>query len=212
MVSESTYADARIKALCTKAAGPAYLCPDDRFQNISQVQQSQGILAVVESRVRPVDELHDCTTIVALDGVQDPGNAGTLLRTAAWYGVDAVVAGPGTVDLTNPKVVRAAMGAHWETMLAAAEQLDSVLERLRSTGFTPYAADLQGTPVDHWQPDEPSLLVLGSEAHGISAPVAHQVHERIYIRRAGEYGARSGGVESLNVAVASGIIMHHWRR
>jgi TrmH family RNA methyltransferase len=210
VVAESVSGDPRVRELAGRAGVPVYTCPDAVFGDVSQVQTAQGILAVVETRVRSAEELFDCTSIVALDGVQDPGNAGTLMRTAAWFGVDGFMAGTGTVDLVNPKVVRAAMGAHWELDLCTVDRLDRAIDRFSSRGFTPYAADLEGTPVPVWEPDRPSILVLGSEAHGVSAAVREVVYERVYVDRPTIRDRRPGGVESLNVAVASGIVLYHW--
>ncbi len=210
VVSESAAADPRMQAVVEARRIPLYTCPDAVFDDISQVTTAQGILAVVETRYRAPDELTACQSIVALDGVQDPGNVGTLMRTAAWFDADAVVAGAGTVDLVNPKVVRASMGAHWDLDLARVDFLDEIIEQFTRYGFTPYAADLQGTPVEHWTPEHPSLLVVGSEAHGVSAVVSQMVHERIYVGRPRGDAGRTTGVESLNVAVASGIVLYHW--
>lgn len=189
-----------------------WTCSDERLEKLSDVETSQGLLAVVKTQFHLVEELKASASLLALDGVQDPGNAGTLMRTAAWFGVDAVVAGSGTVDLVNPKVVRAAMGAHWDLKVATVGALDQMLQQFRTYGFTPYAADLSGQPVDRWTPARPSILVMGSEAHGLSSAVRAQIDQRIYVNRPSAQPGAAGGVESLNVAVASGIILYHWLR
>lgn len=209
IIAESALRDARIQALVERMSVPVYACPDHVFDDISQVHTAQGVLAVVNTQYRSPEELTRGQSIVALDGIQDPGNVGTLMRTAAWFGIDGLMAGTGTVDLVNPKVVRAAMGAHWELELVRVSRLDEVITEFAKRGFTPYAADLEGMPVQEWKPEPPSLLVLGSEAHGVSAAVMQAVHGRVRVGRPPGL-VHDGSLESLNVAVAGGIILSHW--
>jgi TrmH family RNA methyltransferase len=173
---------------------------------ITSVESSQGVLAVVAVERLPREALALCTRLLVFDRLSDPGNAGTLLRTAAWFGVDAVVTSRGTVDLYNPKVVRAAMGGLWDVGHAEVEDLPATLRELTKRGFAVYGADLGGTDVARWRPDAPSVLVLGSEAHGLSEDVQQEIRERVVVP--GNSSRR--GTESLNVAVAAGILMYAW--
>lgn len=195
-------------AAVERSGAPCYVVSDREMDRISDVETSQGVLAVVAVERMKDDRLDGLARIIALDGLQDPGNAGALIRTAAWFGVDAVVTAAGTVDLYNPKVVRAAMGGLWDVGHAHVDDLATLLRRLRSAGFTAYGADLEGTAAGEWTPSEPSVLVFGSEAHGISGSVAALLDERIVIPG----NARRRGVESLNVAVAGGIAVYEWTR
>lgn len=206
LVSPAARDDARVRVFLDRAAVPVYVVADDDLARLSDVQTSQGVLAVARINLLPEAGLVRCRAVLVLDGVQDPGNAGTLLRTAAWFGADAVLAGPGTVDLFNPKVVRAAMGGLWDLQLARTNDLGAALRRLREHGFACYGADLAGTSARAWQPRRPSALVLGSEAHGLSTAAAAALDERVAI--AGTPGRR--GTESLNVAVAAGILLYEW--
>jgi TrmH family RNA methyltransferase len=183
-----------------------YVVPDEELAQLSAVETSQGLLAVVAIDESAGPELCAESTILALDGLQDPGNVGTLIRTAAWFGVDAVAAGPGSVDLYHPKVVRAAMGALWDIKLSRLDDLAAAIAGCRQHGSVIYGADLEGTAVRDWQPAHHSVLILGSESHGISPAVAALLDERIVVpgRSSG------GGTESLNVAVAAGILMYAW--
>ncbi|MEX0601009.1 MAG: RNA methyltransferase [Rhodothermales bacterium] len=173
---------------------------------VATVESSQGILAVVAVERLDADRLADCERVLALDRLRDPGNAGTLVRSAAWFGVDAIVTGRGTVDLYNPKVVRSAMGGLWDVAHAEVTDVVDTLRDLQEAGFTVYGADMSGTAVEAWMPVVPSVLVLGSEAHGLSDGVERAVVERIVIPGR----PRRGATESLNVAVAAGILMHAW--
>lgn len=183
-----------------------YRVTEDEMARLSDVETSQGLLAVVAIELCHEEDLRGSRRILLLDGIRDPGNAGTLVRTAAWFGVDAVVSGAGTVDLYNPKVVRAAMGGLWDVRHARATDPGTLLSDLRAHGFAVYGADLAGRPVSEWRPEARSVLVLGSEAHGLSPTVREQVDQLVFIPG----GPDRGGTESLNVAVAGGILAYEW--
>jgi TrmH family RNA methyltransferase len=206
LVTDAVQAEARVQALLQEAQVPVYILPERELGKLSEVQTSQGVLAVARIDLLPEERLGTCQTILALDGVQDPGNVGTLIRTAAWFGTDAVLAGPGTADVFNPKVVRAAMGGLWDVPLAQTDDLEVSLRNLQASGFSCYGADLEGTPATAWIPRQPSVLVLGSEAHGLSSGVAALLDERVAIRGT----PRREGTESLNVAIAGGILVYAW--
>lgn len=203
----------RVAALLRAADAPAYVCDDDDFERLSSVATSQGVLAVAALRTVSYEALRGARRILALDGVQDPGNVGTLIRTAAWFGVDALLTGPGTADVFAPKVVRSAMGGLWDLALArtsdfagGADALADTLARLRADGFACYGADLSGTPARAWQPAAPSVLTLGSEAHGLAPPTLAALDDTVTLPGS----PRHAGAESLNVAVAGGILMERW--
>jgi TrmH family RNA methyltransferase len=210
VVTPEALREAAVAELVDAATVPVYEASSADVGQLSAVEASQGLLAVVERRYVEVDtlagEIGASGTVLALDGVQDPGNAGTILRTAAWFGVDAVVAGAGTAGLYGPKVMRAAMGGHWDLQLARTDALGEALDVFRKAGATLYGADLYGTQAPDWSPRRPSVLVLGSEAHGLSAPVLDRLDEPIAIPG----DATREGTESLNVAVASGILVYEW--
>lgn len=210
IVTERVRTDPAVQSVCDRTTVPIYVLSEDEVDRLSNVETSQGLIAVVETpyvaEAALVDTLTPATTVLALDGVQDPGNVGTILRTAAWFGADAVVAGPGTAGLYHPKVMRAAMGGHWDVRLTRTNALGALLQRLRRTGAHLYGADLHGVQVGAWQPSGPSVLVLGSEAHGLSAVVQDTIDERVAIPGA----PRRAGAESLNVAVAAGILIYEW--
>ena len=186
---------------------PVYAVSKGEMARLSDVETPQGVLAVVRTELMPEDQLPARRTILALDGVQDPGNVGTALRTAAWFGAEAVLAGSGTAGLFNAKVVRAAMGGLWDVQLAKTKDLAGRLAALREgRGFQVYGADLEGVSIRQWKPAAPSVLVLGSEAHGLSPAVKKQLSERLVI----EGSRKRQGAESLNVAVAGGILLYQW--
>jgi len=138
--------------------------------------------------------------ILALDGIQDPGNLGTLLRSAEAVGVAQVLCAPGTADIYSPKVVRAAMGAHFR--LAAEQDLgwEEVGERLAAVDHI-FAADVAAT-MPYYAADwrQPSALIIGNEAHGLSAEGRALANRPIGI-------PMRGRAESLNAAIAGSIIL-----
>ncbi|HET90901.1 MAG TPA: RNA methyltransferase [Chloroflexi bacterium] len=175
---------------------PCYLVEDGVMDACSDTETPQGILAVLPMPVLPQPE-HPSLTLV-LDGVRDPGNLGTILRTALAAGVERVLLPPGTVDAYNPKVVRGAMGAHLRLPLVVAAW-DHVAERI--AGSDVWLADAGGetlhTAVD-WT--RPATLVMGGEAAGAGSRSRAWARGRVAIPMA-------PGVESLNVAAATAVIL-----
>ena len=210
VVAEGAEADGRLAALVARASAPVARVAARDLDRIADAQTSQGVIAVARSVV--ADGLGaPAGPVLLLDGVQDPGNVGALVRTAAWFGVAAVVADDKTADFETPKAVRASMGGLWDVALARVPALGPVLDGLASAGVEAWGADLGGTPVAEWSPPRGGALVMGSEARGLSAPVAERLEARggvVHIPGADGGGPR--GVESLNVVVAGGVLLHRW--
>jgi len=175
------------------------------FESAATTESPQGILAIAEIPDASLEslELPPRARVLVLDGVQDPGNAGTMLRTAAALGVSATLAAPGTVDLWNAKVVRSAMGAlfHYPPLPVAWEALDPLLAGQRSPLW---GADAAGQPIETIAPPTSVALVVGNEGAGLSAGARGRCERLVGISLTPE-------IESLNVAVAAGILLHHLR-
>ncbi len=203
VVTPASLDDDRVQLLLSSVDVPVWSAEEQELRQIADTSSPQGLVAI--GRQRWV-ELSDATgAIVALDAVQDPGNVGAIVRSAAWFGVKTVLVGPGTADPFGPKTVRASMGGLWDVALVRATDLGAALDVLRARGYRVVAADTKGEPLAGWSAPDECVLVMGSEAHGISHVLLPRIDEAVTI------GERSGaGVESLNVAVAAGIIMHHW--
>ena len=210
LVTPKMLEQAEVKAVLESTARrmgfPVYRIAEKEAQRISTTASDQGILAVVRITVEPVEALKDKASIVALDGVQDPGNVGTIIRTAAWFGIDGIVGSQETADFFNPKVVRASMGGLWDVALTRVPDLPAVLQPLKNNGMQLVAADLNGTPLHTWSPESPVVLVIGGEANGLSPEVKSLVDVSVTID-----GGHGKGVESLNAGIAAGIIMQHWK-
>ncbi|MFM7078386.1 MAG: TrmH family RNA methyltransferase [Bacteroidota bacterium] len=146
-------------------------------------------------------------TLLLLDGISDPGNLGTLVRTAEWFGVTAVIASNGSVDFWNPKVVQAAMGSLFR-MPVIQSDLSTVLDQAKASGISYQVGGvLDGSPLSSLsRKNESMALVVGSESHGITVDIQSRLTHRLTI-------AQSAGsqTESLNATVAAGIMMHHFQ-
>jgi len=168
----------------------------DLLQSISKTETAQGIIAVIKHTNLPV--LDVLTYILILDQIRDPGNLGTLLRTAAVAGVEAVFIPPDTTDAFAPKVVRAGMGAHFRLPIHALNW-DEIAEHIKGKNI--FIADAAGD-VTCWDADfkSPLALIVGGEAEGVSA-AAHQLATSL-IRI-----PMPGHMESLNAGVAGAVLM-----
>lgn len=172
---------------------------------VSDTTTSQGVIAEFRQHHPPVDAVlragEEESVLVALDGVADPGNLGSIIRSADWFGVQGVLVGHQSVDLYNPKVVRSTMGSIFHLPVVPDVDLLAVLSRARAIGYTVYGADAAGEMhFDRMTFARKSVLVLGNEAWGLSDAVKGLTDVRVAIRR---YGA----AESLNVGVACGILL-----
>lgn len=174
------------------------------FHSISCAETPQGIMAVASiPAMATMDEIRKGRgLILATDALQDPGNLGTLLRTALWFGVKGVLLGKGTVDLWNPKVVRSTAGAtgmlSWHT-----GELNDLLIDLEAAGWDCALLDIgeQSVPLPSFSSSSRQILVVGNEGNGIREELIRP--NRTSIRIDGQ----SEGVESLNAAIATGIAL-----
>jgi TrmH family RNA methyltransferase len=175
------------------------------FASAAETVSPQGVLAVAEVPPHSLDALAllQYARIVVLDAVQDPGNVGTIVRTAAALGAAAVVAMPGTVDLWNAKVVRSAMGAgfHLPTLASTWDALNAFRHR---ESVSHCCAGRAGTTAFELKPADRLALVVGNEGAGLSDDARQRVDRLIAL-------PIEPIVESLNVAVATGILLHQLR-
>lgn len=169
----------------------------DLLQKLSDTESPQGVLAVLDDSQLPIPEALDFVLIP--DQVRDPGNLGTLLRSAAATGVQAVFLPPETTDPFAPKVLRSGMGAHFRLPIHAMtwEEIEQIS---RSANLQLYIADMDGASC--WETDlrQPLALVVGGEAEGVSEDARRLSKGKISIPMA-------GNVESLNAGVAGSVLM-----
>jgi TrmH family RNA methyltransferase len=182
---------------------------EPELEKLADTEHPQGVLAVIEPRSWRIEDIHLAkgAVVVVLDGVQDPGNVGTILRTAHGLGATGVVTLPGTAELGNSKVIRGSMGALFR-LPSVSSSAEEFLAWARRSGMELWATAADGEPVNRiaWGGDHPAVgLVLGNEGAGVSPALSSAAHRRIAIPLA-------PGVESLNVAVAAGILLYQVSR
>jgi len=147
----------------------------------------------------------DGALYLALDAIRDPGNLGTILRIADWFGVEAIFASRDTADVYNPKVVQASMGAIFRKPLIYCDLLE-LCEQAKTAGIEVFGTFLQGADIYSAELPARALVIMGNEANGISAEVAKVVDNRLTIPSFG------GGAESLNVAIATAVTVSEFKR
>lgn len=174
-------------------------------ERISDTKSPQGVFAVVT-----FDEFGSYYTrdiIIALDHVSDPGNLGTILRTAAWFGIEEVLLSPGCADSYSPKVLRSTQGEIFSVKIAQSESLPETLQEAKKKGYKILATTLAPSAGSIYREkfERKCIVVFGSEAHGVSPQVLESVDREIII-------PSSGAGESLNVAVSAGIVLSELQR
>jgi len=204
---EGTPRGRALKTALATAGVPITEVSPAELDALADTAQPQGIVAVIEPPVWSLADLPSeaGSVVLVLDGVQDPGNAGTMLRTALGLGAAGLVALPGTVELTNAKVVRGSMGALFRLPAAEVSAGDFVRWAAeRGVEIWVAAADgerLRRGRLPRRASRAPLALVVGNEGAGISPAIEEAARRRIAVPLA-------AGVESLNVAVAAGILLH----
>lgn len=183
-----------------------YILSDKDVRAVADAENPQGILAVIEipDPANIDDWIHKPGKLLAFDRIQDPGNMGTIIRTAAWFGIDLILLGTGSVDQWNPKVVRSTVGATGSIPYVECD-LPQELERFAETGWRPALLDGNpgSIPIEEWDPGMRTILVVGNEAQGISDALASR-YDRFRIETAPDQHA----AESLNASIAAGIALY----
>lgn len=193
---------------------------EDAMKRISALSSPSPVLSVVRKPediyINDVSKLTSLLSkgglYLALDTIRDPGNLGTILRIADWFGIDAVFATKDTVDVFNPKVVQATMGAIFRVKMHYVD-LPALSDVVLTAGGKIFGTFLDGLniysrPLDNGD-EAPVLIVIGNESEGISPAMAKLVTDRLYIP---PYPADDPGSESLNAAVATALTVAEFRR
>lgn len=181
---------------------------DDAFDAVAETVTPQGVLAVVrmpQYTLAPMLTAENARLLV-LERLQDPGNLGTILRTAEAAGMSGVILSADSVDAFNPKVVRSTMGAIFRVPFLYADDWEETLDALKGAGVTLYAAHLQGS-VPYTEPSYEGrcAILIGNEANGLTEETTERADVRIRI-------PMEGAAESLNAAVAAAILMYQSRQ
>lgn len=182
---------------------------DSVMKAMSDTQTPQGILGVVRQQEYSILEMckgERAPLLLILENLQDPGNLGTIMRTAEAAGVNGVIMSRDTVDIYNPKVVRSTMGAIFRLPFAYADDLNAVMKQCKQLGITTYAAHLQGKNThDREDYQKPSAFLIGNEANGLTDELSEQADVLVRIPMAGK-------AESLNAAVAAAVLAYEAAR
>jgi TrmH family RNA methyltransferase len=188
-------------------AGELIAAEDNDIEKASLLKTPQSVIAVFRQPDYFLDkqELMQSLSLIS-DGVQDPGNLGTIVRIADWFGIKNIICSPDTADIFNPKTVQATMGA-----IARVKVFYTNLPELLTglTGLPVYGAFLEGKNIYGETLNTTGLIVMGNEGKGVSRPVAEYISHKLYIPN---YPPGTETSESLNVAAATAIICSEFRR
>lgn len=168
------------------------------LERISSFKNPNQVFVTVEQKeVKALDYSAE-QTILFLDDLRDPGNLGTIIRTADWFGITQIRCSAASVELYNPKVVQSSMGSIFRVEVTYGDLLPEV-ETAKAAGFSILAADMDGEDITNFKFESKTVLVMGSESHGVSDEIS-SLSTAVTI-------PKKGKAESLNVAMATGIIL-----
>ena len=195
-----------------------YVTSNSKFVNLCDADTPQGILAVVKMKFPPITSttntsnsnisLTSNASFVALDNISDPGNVGTIIRTAEWFGIEQILLIGDCANQYNPKVVRSSMGSIFRTKIINLDNSTDILNNTfknfdNSNNFNIFAASLDATKIlQDIKPTKPFGLIVGNESRGISTFLNEIITQKFLI-------AGNGNAESLNVGIAAGIALYH---
>ncbi len=184
----------------------ATLVSDKDLEMISGLKVPNQVFAVVQ--IPPQAEIEwNVPMILALDGVRDPGNLGTILRLAEWFGLRQVILSSDCAEPWNPKVVQSAMGSLFRMQLIE-RAIPDFLDEAKARSFATVGAEMDGAKVAQFTVPDHTVLVMGSESHGLRPDVQTRVSHRVKIPKVDP----NAPIDSLNVGVAAGILLSHLTR
>lgn len=181
---------------------------DEVFKKISDTKAPQGILCVMNQYKYALEDLlnKDNPVLVLLEDIQDPGNLGTILRTGEGAGIDGVIMTKDTVDIYNPKTIRATMGSIYRMPFLYVDSLGEVIGKLQEKGISVYAAHLKGNEYyDNFDFKKGTAFLIGNEGNGLKKETADLADAYLKI-------PMEGKVESLNAAIATSLLMYETYR
>lgn len=168
---------------------------DKDMKEMSLMETPPGVLAVVQCAYHVPEEIPKAGFVLALDGIRDPGNLGTIIRSALWFDVQHIICSPDCVEAFSPKVVQSSMGGVFRIPIGIKDLSD-----MQVYGIPVYGAVMDGVSVFETEFQNPGIVVIGNESNGISTAVEKVLNERVTI-------PGSGKIESLNAAAATAIIL-----
>lgn len=177
---------------------------DEVLNSLSELPTSQGILAIVTLETQQEQSLSFKGGWLLLDNIQDPGNVGTIIRTADAAGLAGVILGKGTADIYNTKVLRSMQGSHYHLPVLQRE-LTEVVQAFKKQGLPVFGTELNEAAIAYYEQEavENYALILGNEGSGVSPELLAETTKNLYIPMKGQ-------AESLNVAIAAGVLMFYF--
>lgn len=178
------------------------------LKKISSLKTPNQALAIAEIPSPKIENNSFSSLNIALDSIQDPGNLGTIIRTANWFGVENIFCSKNTVDAYNPKVIQATMGAIFRTNIFYTN-LPELINTAKNSGQKIYGTLLDGKNIYDTQLCNNGLIIMGNESKGISEPIQNLIDNKILIPN---YPININDMESLNVGIANAIVLAEFRR
>ncbi|MFP4458895.1 MAG: TrmH family RNA methyltransferase [Candidatus Zixiibacteriota bacterium] len=203
--------------ICEAKAIPVFTVNDSEFPDLATTVTPQGVLAVVDRNIDMARKLFmealekDISYIVYLDGIQDPGNMGAIIRSAEAVGASAILAGENTVQITNPKVIRGSMGAFFHIPVVEHKEIGMGVNAIKKYGFTVSTTLISPQATDIWEYEPPKkiMMVFGNEAHGISFDIIDKADDMVTIPIDGK--SESFGVTA-SASIISAVIRNRHKR
>lgn len=178
----------------------AYECSKSEGEAITAADSFSGVLAVARQKNNAVDYTEVDGPIVVLDHINDPGNLGTIIRTADWFGIKNILVSENSADIYNPKVVRSSMGSLFHISVGKSKNILEDLMAVQKEGYVIAGLSMDGDDISNLKPTKEMVYVFGSESHGIHPEVEKMLDARYTI-------PGKGKAESLNVAISAGIVL-----
>jgi len=181
---------------------------ESELAKISFLQTPNQVLAVAQLPLSKPNEINKGELMLALDNIQDPGNLGTIIRTASWFGITKLFCSPETVDAFNPKVIQSTMGAIFRTQIIYSP-LSEIIQKVKANNISVIGTVLSGKNIYSQTLPKNALLVMGNESKGISDEIRTQLDIEILIP---SFPENNQMMESLNVSVATALVCAEFRR
>jgi len=195
---------------CDDCNIPYEFCGRMDVDKIKTTDTFPGVLAIVSQPDVMINDLLDGTPIICLDGLKDPGNLGTIIRTADWFGVKNIILSEDAVDPYNDKVVRSTMGSIFRVNIYESEGLVRTIDMLKKRGYKIVSLEMTGEEIrDKEMGDKECVYVFGSESHGVRPELEKLVDKRYTIPAGSNSQNRA---ESLNVSIAVGVVLYELGR
>lgn len=190
-------------------ANEVLVAEDEDIRKASFLKNPQDVLALFKLPVWDIDQVNASSNLIlALDGIQDPGNLGTIIRLADWFGIEHIVCSMDTADAFSPKTVQATMGALAHVKVHYTS-LESFLREQIKKGLPVYGTFLDGEDIYSRSFDTNGILIMGNEGQGIRPEIEALVNQKLYIPN---YPPQRETSESLNVAIATAVVCAEFRR